>query len=378
MRLKALVLCLLAGFGSSAVAQDSTQTLQQALKQIPQAVLSGAQAMQIVFLDVPAWRDLEKSGPTADGMRRLSMAQSIRPLESIGSGLDQWSLNAKVAFDDVVYFAGFGQPPSNVSYWGLKDQKAVGKLVASLKQGDFAAVEGGVSGLIANGGAGQMDLKKANPKDPWRGMMGKSSFVLPLGSALIQAPSGEVMPMLAQPVPSVADSEIVATSLAGLKKGVPADRGRIVQAAVISPIMGLAAVDPAKVLLSTNGDIDIAKQNLKAAAEANGRGIPPYFSGIIADAQIDDVPAVVISLAYADCATAKQAVGGIHAAWRASMADTVQAQVSSSTVQAGKLCAGVVRLVSPKADNAGNPILAQVMNRYMRRELTLLQIGQAR
>lgn len=378
MRLKVLALCLLAGFGTSAAAQDSTQSLQHALKQIPQGVLASPEAMQVFFMDVQAWRGLEKAGPSAEGMRRLAFAPFIRPLESIGFGLDQWSLNAKVSFDDVSYFAGFGQAPANISYWGLKDKQAVDKLVAGLKQGDFAAVDGDVPGLIANGAAGAMDMKKANQKDPWRGMMGKTSFALPLDTALIQASSAAGMKILAQPTPSVADSEVVAASVAGLREGVPAGRGHIVQAAVISPVIGLTAVDPAKVLLSSGGDIEIAKQNMKAAVDANSRGIPPYFSGIIADAQVDNVPAVVVSLSYADCATAKQAVDGIGAAWRESMAGAVQAKVSGRTVEAGKLCAAVVSLTSPKAENAGNPILAQVMNRYMQREFTLLQIGAAR
>lgn len=378
MRLKVLALCLLAGFGSSATAQDSTQSLQQALKQIPQVVLSNPEAMQVVFMDVQAWRGLEKIGPSADGMRRLAFAQMIRPIESIGYGLDQWSLNAKVSFDDLSYFAGFGQAPFNISYWGLKDKQAVGKLITSLKQSDFSAVDGGVPGLIANGADGQMDMKKANAKDPWRGMMGKSSVVLPLDTALIQASSAAGMKTLAQPTPSVADSEVVAASVAGLRAAVPSDRGQIVQAAVVSPVMGLTAVDPAKVLLSSGGDIESAKQNMKAAVEANSRGIPPYFSGIIADAQIDNAPAVVVSLSYADCATAKQAVDGIGAAWKESMASTVEAKVSGHAVEAGKLCAAVVTLSSPKAENAGNPILSQVMNRYMQRQFTLLQIGSAR
>ncbi|WMD23021.1 hypothetical protein RAS12_11805 [Achromobacter seleniivolatilans] len=378
MRLKVLALCLLAGFGSSAAAQDGTQSLQQALKQIPQVVLSNPEAMQVVFMDVQAWRGLEKIGPSADGMRRLAFAQMIRPIESIGYGLDQWSLNAKVSFDDVSYFAGFGQAPFNISYWGLKDKQAVGKLITSLKQSDFATVDGGAPGLIANGADGQMDMKKANAKDPWRGMMGKSSFVLPLDTALIQASSAAGMKTLAQPTPSVADSEVVAASVAGLRAAVPSDRGQIVQAAVISPVMGLTAVDPAKVLHSSGGDIESAKRNMKAAVEANSRGIPAYFSGIIADAQIDNAPALVVSLSYADCDTAKQAVDGIGAAWKESMASAVEAKVSGRTVEAGKLCAAVVTLISPKAENAGNPILSQVMNRYMQRQFTLLQIGSAR
>jgi len=378
MRLKALAICSLAGFAGSVAAQGSTESLQQALKQIPQVALSQPDAMQIFFLDTQVWRGLEKSGPSAAGMRRLAIAQPIRPLESMGYGLDQWSANAKIPFDDVSYFAGFGRAPLDISYWGLKDRQSLGKLVGSLKQADFAAVDGDVAGLIANDGADKMDMKKSNPKDPWRGMMGKASFVLPLDTALIQASSAKEMKILAKPTPSVADSEVVAAAVAGLKEGVPSDQGRIAQAAVISPVMGLSAVDPAKVLLSANADMDSAKRNLQAAAAAAGRGIPPYFSGIIADAQIDNLPAVVISLSYADCGSAKQAVDGIGAAWEESMAAAVPAKFSGRAVRAGNLCAAVVSLTAPQAETAGNPVLSQVMDRYMRREFTLLQIGAPR
>ncbi|MFP3701007.1 hypothetical protein SB758_36625, partial [Burkholderia sp. SIMBA_013] len=80
MRMKALALCLMTGFAATAAAQDSTLTLRQALKQMPQVVLSSTDAMQIVFLDVQAWRGLEPAAPSADGMRRLSIARQIRPL----------------------------------------------------------------------------------------------------------------------------------------------------------------------------------------------------------------------------------------------------------------------------------------------------------
>ncbi|MGE8680164.1 MAG: hypothetical protein ACN6PE_16230 [Achromobacter marplatensis] len=378
MRLKALALCLMTGFASSAAAQDSTETLQQALKQIPQAVLTAPDAMQIFFVDTQAWQGLEKAGPSADGMRRLAMAQWISPLQSIGYGLDQWSANAKIPFDELSYFAAFGQAPGNITYWGMKDGKSVGKLVNGLKQADFSAVDGDVPGVLANGEAQKMDLKKANPRDPWRGSMGKASFVLPLDTALVQAPAATGMKILAKPTPSVLDSEVVAASVAGLKEAVASDRGHIVQAAVISPVLGLEGVDPAKVLPANPADVETAKRNLEAAAASSARGIPPYFSGILADAQINNVPAVVISLAYADCASAKQAVDGIGAAWKESMAGAVEAKVSGRTVQAGNLCAAVVSMVAPKAENAGNPILSQVMNRYMQRDFRVLQIGASR
>lgn len=378
MRLKAFALCLMTGFATSAVAQDSTQSLQHALKQIPQAVLSAPEAMQIFFVDTQAWRGLEKAGPSADGMRRLTMAQWISPLQSMGYGLDQWSANAKIPFDELSYFAAFGPPPGNITYWGLKDSKSLGTLVDHLKQADFSAVDGDVPGVLANGEANKMDMKKASPRDPWRGTMGKASFVLPLDTALVQAAAPTGMQRLAKPSPSVADSEVVGASVAGLKDAVSSGRGQIVQAAVISPVLGLEGVDPAKVLPANPQDIEAAKRNLQAAVESSRRGIPPYFSGIIADAQINNLPAVVISLAYADCATAKQAVDGIDAAWKESMAGAVQAKVSGRTVQAGNLCAAVVSMVSPKAENAGNPILSLVMDRYMQRDFRVLQIGSPR
>jgi len=108
MRLKALALGLMTICGTSVAAQDSTQTLQRALKQVPQLVMTAPEAMQFVFLDVQAWRSLEKAGPSADGMRRLSIAQAITPLQSMGYGLDKWAESAHISLDELSYFGGFG------------------------------------------------------------------------------------------------------------------------------------------------------------------------------------------------------------------------------------------------------------------------------
>ena len=377
MRLTAVALGLFALCGTSFAAQDSTQAFQQALKQVPQAVLSAPEAMQFFFLDVQAWRGLEKAGPSADAMRRLSIAQAISPLQSIGYGLDKWAGTAHISFNELSYFAGVGQPPANVAYWGLKGREAAATLVDRLKQADFKPVNGDVAGLMANGEANKPDMTKASGQDPWRGTMGMPTFVLPLDAALVQASTPTGMKVLAQPTPSVADSEIVSAAVAGLKEAVPSDGGQIVQAAIISPVLGLQAADPAKLLPATPGDMESAKQKLQALAETSGRGIPPYFAGVIADVQTRNAPAVVFSLAYADCAAAKQAVDGVGAAWKQTMAGAVQADVQGRTVQAGKLCAAVISMTAPKAENAGNPILAQIMNRYMQRDFTVLQIGSS-
>jgi len=119
------------------------------------------------------------------------------------------------------------------------------------------------------------------------------------------------------------------------------------------------------------------KQNFKNAVEANSRGIPPYFAGFIADAQIDNAPAVVISLSYPDCSTAEQAVQGVVASWKETVAGSVEGNVSGHTVPAEKLCAGVVSIVASKAETAANPILSNMMNRYLQRDFTVLRIGSS-
>lgn len=72
---------------------------------------------------------------------------------------------------------------------------------------------------------------------------------------------------------------------------------------------------------------------------------------------------------------ADQAVKGIEAAWKETVSGAVEGEISGRSVQAGKLCAAVVRVVAPKAESAANPILINVMRRYLQRNFTVLQIG---
>jgi hypothetical protein len=347
---------LMMGFTSSALALNSTENLQQALAQIPQTALSNPDAMQVTFVDIKAWRGLDEAAPSADAMRRLALVQQIPALQPIGYGLDEWSSHAKIAFDDVAYFAAFGQAPGTVTYWGLKDQDRVSQLLESLKSSDFAAGD------------------PANAKDPWRGTMGTARFVLPLGQALVDTASADAIKQLAQPGPSVAESDVILTAIAGLNHAVAPDEGAIVQAAVISPILGAEGIDPEKLLAAAALDHDAARQQLEAMVKEQGRGLPPYLGGIIADAQIKAAPAVAIALAYPDCQTADKALEAIKSAW-GEMKAAQNAQFSGESLAADKLCAAVVTLTAAKADNAGNSLLSEIMDRYMQRDLPLLRIG---
>ncbi|MGW6780690.1 hypothetical protein ACWF50_22040 [Brucella pseudogrignonensis] len=374
MRITLCAIGLMMGFTSSTFAQDSTATLQQALAQIPQTALARPQAMQIVFVDIKAWRGLDQAAPSADAMRRLALVQQITALQPIGYGLDEWSSHAKIAFDDVAYFAAFGETPTSVTYWGLKDQASATQLLEKLKKSDFVGVDPTVPGLVANGEAGKMDLSKANAKDPWRGAMGMARFVLPLGHTLVETPAADAIKQLAQPNPSAAESEVMRTAIAGLDQAIAAGEGTIVQAAVISPVFGAGAIDPEKLLAAAALDADAAGKRLEAMVKEQGRGVPPYLAGVIADAQIKAAPAVAISLAYPDCQTADKAREAIKSAW-AEMAAAQKASFAGESVKVDKLCAAVVTLTAAKADNAGNPVLSEIMDRHIQRDLPLLRIG---
>ncbi|WP_079210830.1 hypothetical protein [Brucella pituitosa] len=374
MRMTVCALGLMMGFTSSALALNSTENLQQALAQIPQTALSNPDAMQILFVDIKAWRGLDEAAPSADAMRRLTLVQQIPALQPIGYGLDEWSSHAKIAFDDVAYFAAFGQAPGTVTYWGLKDQASVAQLLESLKSSDFVAGDPAIPGLLQNGEAGKMDLSKANAKDPWRGTMGTARFVLPLGQALVDTASAEAIKQLAQPSPSVAENDVILTAIAGLNHAMAPDEGALVQAAVISPILGAEGIDPEKLLAAAALDHDAAQKQFEALVKEQGRGLPPYLAGIIADAQIKAAPAVAIALAYPDCQTADKALAAIKSAW-GEMKAAQNAQFSGESLAADKLCAAVVTLTAAKADNASNPLLSEIMDRYMQRDLPLLRIG---
>lgn len=372
--LKGFALCLMAGWGGFG-GRPRPHANSAASLEASSAV--GADCSRRDADILPGRASLARLGASRAIRRRY--AQSITPLRSIGYGLEQWSANVIIPFDELPYFAGLGQAPGNVTYWGLRDKQAVDQFVDRLKKAHFAAVNGDVEGLIAKGEANKPDTTKANGRDPWRGSVGSASFVLPLDAALVQASAASGMKTLRQTKPSVVDSGIVAASIAGLKAAVPAADGRIVQATVVSPVLGLQAVNPSQVISSASGeDMETAKQRLTALAESSGGSLPPYFAGVIADVQLKNVPAVVISLSYADRHTAKQAVEGVDAAWKQSMASAVPARISGRTVQADELCAAVVSVTALKAESAGNPILTQVMNRYMQRDFMVLQIGALR
>lgn len=375
-RLKAFAL-FMAVSCSSATAQNNTNTLEQALGQLPDKVFSNSDPMPILFLNVQGWRELDDGAPTPESMRRLALAQAIRAIQPIGYGLESWAAKSGISFDELQYFISFGQQPSAVTYWGLDSQQSTEQFLVRLGHVGFTKVDGSASPLVANGEARKIDITKVDAASPWRGTMGEASFVMPRETSLVQASSPDVLVELGQKSVSTLDSDVISTSLKGLKEAENAD-GTIIQAGVISPLFGLEAADPWQVLSASTQDLDGARRKLKQLADQNGEGLSPYFGGIIADVQIQQRPGVVISLAYGDCSTAERAVDDLDKAWRKTMSTADSNEIKGRTVQAGALCAATITILSKTSNDTSNPIFAQLMDKYLRRDFSVLKIGSSK
>lgn len=375
MRLIPLSLALLAGTALPVLAQDSTETLRQALSGMPEMLLTNPDPMQIFFLDVPVWRGLADGEVSDTALMRLNIARNIAPLEVLNYGaLDIWDEKAGVPLAEISYFAGFGVPPSMVGYWGFDDASTAGDLIETLKTRDFVAVDGPAEGIFGNGEPYRQNLQGRDPANPWVGPLGRSHFVLPLGHAVIQAPAPEAMAALTQIEPSAADNVVIEVALDGLSGVVDVDQDRIVQAMVISPAFGLENLDPA--LLLGMQDIEAARAALEAAAQESLEGVPPYLGGIVADVQLGNRPAVIVSLAYPDCQSADKAIEGLQLRWTEHMES--EAEISGRSVaNAGSLCAAVVSFVGGETEDQSNLPLRETLDRFMGRNFNLLQIGMA-
>lgn len=374
MRLIAFSLALFASTSVPAMAQDSTETLRQALSGMPEMLLTNPDPMQIFFLDVSAWRGLGAGEVNQETVMRLSIARNIAPLDVLNyRGLDNWDEKAGIPLSDISYLAGFGMPPSMVAYWGFDEAATGEQLMDTLRSREFVAVDGPVAGIFGNGEPNHHDLQAREPDNPWRGPLGRAHFVLPVGNAIIQAPVPEAMAALTEIEVSAADNAILATALDGLDGALGVEEGSIVQAMVISPAFGLEALDPASLIGAQT--IEEARSSLEAAAQQNAEGIPPFFGGIIADIEVDNRPAIAVSLSYADCQSADQAVALLEARWTENMKST--AEISGHSVaNAGSYCAAVVTFAGADEDQA-NPLLREMLDGVMTRQFNLLQIGMS-
>jgi hypothetical protein len=193
---------------------------------------------------------------------------------------------------------------------------------------------------------------------------------------LIQSASPEAVGLIqrSKAQPKLTDNPAIQAALAGLEKG--AADGQILQLFLISPLLGIQAGDPSSLLLERKS-FEETVAALKAATERNRQGIPPYFTGFVADVQFGEREGMVLSLAYPDCASAAEASAGIEHFWKADgFNDKAPAEITMIALPANEqLCAAAVTLRSAGQDRAGDGIFTQVRTAIFKREFTPLRIG---
>jgi hypothetical protein len=372
MRLAAVAAVLLAT--TSPVFAQGIEPLRDAMSKMPETLLTNPSPTQFDFLDMTALHTLTESEGGTLGVKELLRAlmggglPAFRALQI--SGPDAWNERAKIDVKEVRYFAGFGEPPRTVTLWGLADDAAAAALIEALDADDFDPV--GTEGIIGNGTPMKPDLQRRDPINPWRTTVGAATFAAASGNGIIQSTDPDVVADLLGDGPSLADNVIVDGALGGVEAALGDDM--IVQAMLISPVFGIAALDPSMVL-TPGADMDTIREKLMAEMEAGTKGIPPYFGGVIADIE-GDSRGVVISLAYPDCEVAGTAAEQMAQRWGDLMPEAAQGDMETSSVEGDGICAATLKVVNDRSEGADNIIFRTLFEAYLRRNFTVLQIGE--
>jgi hypothetical protein len=374
----ALATCLASGW-APAHGADNTATLRKALGHFPEtilATLATSDPMPIAYLDVGALARAENGALSDAALRRLAFAGVIRPLETLRYGMGKgWTEKAGIAFADISWFAGNGMPPARLAAWGLADDAAAARLFETLLSRGFREIQA-VPRLLANGEPRAINFDAMDPDNPWSGELGQTSVVTIRRDALLQASAPDVIRPTLEMTRSVADNAAIAIALDGLARAPASKDASIVQALVILPLFGLSAVDVSDLLLEDLTDMDAARKKMEAKLLDSSRGVPPYLAGIVVDAQQPGGPALVVSLAYADCAAAEIALTTIQTRWSGTMDPARSAGMSGDAVPGSNGECAAVLSIAAKAD-VNEPML-DAYSHYLGRTFNFLQIGTSK
>ncbi|EKF61548.1 hypothetical protein QWE_00050 [Agrobacterium albertimagni AOL15] len=353
-----------------------TDKLGDALSKFPQSVLTSSEPMQAYFVDMTLLQVLGKEAGSEQGFAQdrldFAMIEALKPL--MMGGVETWKQNSGIDLGQVHYFAGMGVPPQTVSVWGLDSEATATSVLSGLSAGEFEPV--GADGVIGNGEPMKVNIQARDIGNPWRDEMGRATFLSQTGNAIVQAATPDAVAGFLKNDETVRDHPVVSTLLGSLDA--VSDTGGVVQAILISPTFGLQNGDPRSLTLSGTVNMDELRSQLASVMEQVGKGIPPYFGGIIADLQTDQ-PELVIALAYPGCDIAEAAAETVDQRWTDTMADSGPATLQTSTFEgADGLCAAVVS-VAANSDHATitNPHAKAVFAKIMRRQFDVLQIGAA-
>lgn len=341
----------------SPLAAQAQSPIEAGLGHVPDAVLSESGPIHAWFSAI---------GPQADGgdagafRHYLGAGRALETLRSAPSAV--WEEKAGLPLGALDYLLTYGNPPAETTIWGLTSEVAAGSALAALASRGFAPTE---MGSLGNGEPGRIDPTRRDPADPWRGKVGQASFVHASGAALIQTEAPRPAGLDGQM--SMADNPLVATALTGLAALEP---GGIVQAVVISPLVGLASPDMADLL---GKPLEEVRAQWAEEAKAEGAGMEPFLGGVIADMGTE-TPRLALSLTFADCASAAAAAETIAARWSETMRTPLLETTAAAVPGSEGLCAGLVTVDVEPAD--GNPAYRELLQMLMmNRGVPLLAVG---
>ncbi|WP_439816590.1 hypothetical protein [Zavarzinia sp. CC-PAN008] len=375
-RVLAAALLALSALGNAPARADEAQAtaaLRAAFAQLPDAAFHRNDAEQAWFVDMQPIAQASGEART-EAVRRMVLGSSLPPLDALRMvGPDAWAAAGAPPLSDIRHVAGFGQPPIPVTVWTMRDAAAAAAVLDGLEDGDFEPVPGR-AGMLSNGAPMEVNLTRRQPASPWRGLLGRSYFVAANGAAIIQAPGPEpVAALLDLGEPARLTSNVLVTAaLDGLDTA--AAGAEIRQAMLVSPTIGTGGLDPAA-MLGAGGDMDTLRAKLEAAQAKAARGVPPFFSGLVADVQTGPHPGMAVSLVYADCATAEQAAARLAEAWTEAFATITPGTAKVATAPSGTLCAAAVTITAQDASGNSNPLFLRVYDGHVSRQANIFQIA---
>lgn len=371
MRYSVIAATLMLTTSAPALAQN-LDALRDGLNHLPATLMFEQHGDIAYFLDVQVMMGLGANDSAVRPFFRAMPTASINALDSLArTEPAEWEAKAGTTIDTLRYFAGHGRPPEAISYWGLADDTAASDMIARLQTIGFESA--GVPGVVGNGEALRFDPAKRNPSDPWRSQVGAAQFAAVKGTNVVQAPTPQAAVLAAAQKPSLGETPIIQTALAGLDRSV--GDSQIVQVQVISPIFGMAGLDPA-VLLSPSPDMEETRKRMEEQMATLGQGIPPYLGGLVADVQHEQ-SGVGIALAYSDCSIAQEAADAIAARWSEMAGDAAQGDITATTAEGeGGFCAATVSVFVDADSPEQSPAYRVLIESYMRGQAGILQIGQ--
>ncbi|MCK9549233.1 hypothetical protein [Aquamicrobium sp.] len=361
------------GYASALTAERPVAQLDYALQHLPLSALAGQAPDPIRFVNVGATMKLAGDKIDEDMASRLALTADLPPLAALAHGTPAtFEEKSGIRLADVGYLASVRTASGDVSLWGLQSEAAAGNLMRALRDNGFKDIG---QDMIANGEPGQMDLTASDPANPWRGMTGQSYVVGAQGQIIFQAPALDTALAVneVKPEASAGQSPMLRIALDGINaQAVPA---KLIQALVIGPDLSQSS-DVLRAFTDEKIDQDALRAQLETAMAKEMPGLPVFFTGIIADLQKPGGPALMISLAYPDCAIAQRATDHMLKSWTEQTTGVVSTVTSGAIVQTGDGCAAVLTADAEETGSTRNPPFTFALSAMMRRDLSLLRIGR--